>query len=85
MPLDSPFSPDAIARSVHATLDGAIAAIPDGHTHAILIDGSYQQADGPAGRVMFVQKAPDGWDVAFSAGYDRPHGIGAQVALMDSW
>ncbi len=78
-------APGAVAKSIHATLDQAIAAIPDGHTHAFFVDGTYSAPDGPEGRVVFVQKAPDGWNIEADIGYDKPHGIGAGVRLMDSW
>lgn len=77
--------PAAIASAVHATLDAAFAAIPDGDTHAVLLDGTYSKADGPGGRVVFALRQPNGWQMADYLGYDKPHGVTAGVDLVRSW
>lgn len=79
------FSPDAIAKSVHATLDAAYAAIPDGKAHAIIFDGTASTEDGPAIRALYVQRAPDGWNVVLEGGYSGPGGVSGQVAVAKAW
>lgn len=77
--------PSAIASGVHTTLDDAFRAIPAGDTHAIILDGTYAKEDGPAGRVLFVQRVEHGWNVAIGAGYDKPHGASATAEVLRSW
>jgi len=45
---DNPFSPGALQHAVHATLEDAYAAIPEGHTKAFIADGDYTREDGSA-------------------------------------
>ena len=85
LPLN-PFDPAATLKQVYATMGEAFAAIPDGHTHAILIDGTWSQHGGPPGAlVSFVQKAPAGWNVVIDGGWDGDHGAQAGVQLAKSW
>ena len=81
----NPFSPASFTKALHASMDGALATIPGGHTHALLFDGTYDHTDGPAIRAVYMQKAPDGWNMVMAAGYDGPHGVNGQVELSKSW
>jgi hypothetical protein len=77
--------PAVIAKSVHASLDAALAAIPVGHTHALLFDGRYADDTGPVVQAVYVEKAPHGWQIALSGGYSGTHGVLGQVEIAKSW
>lgn len=79
------FSPGSLAKSVHDTLDQAQAAIPVGHHHAVLFDGTVSRADGPAIRGMYIQRTDGGWQIALEGAYDGPHGVAGKVAVAKSW
>lgn len=79
------FSPKNTANAIHATLGEAFAAIPEGRSHAVIFDGTYTEADGPEGRVLYVQRAADGWDVILGGGYTVPTGVSGRVAVAKSW
>lgn len=81
----NPFDPSATEAAIFKTLDDATAAIPDGHTHAVLLDATDTAADGPAGTVVFVEKLPSGWNVVAQGGYSEAHGFGGSVLLGKSW
>lgn len=78
-------STDALVKGLHATLDAAYAAIPDGKAHAIIFDGTASTEDGPAIRALYVQRAPDGWNVVLEGGYSGPGGVSGQVAVAKAW
>jgi hypothetical protein len=79
------FSPQNTFKAVHATLNEAFAAIPEGRNHAVIVDASASQADGAAASVMFVQRAPDGWNIVLRGAYDKDHGLSSGFATMKSW
>jgi hypothetical protein len=81
----NPFDPAATAAAIFKTVGEAQAAIPDGHTHAILINGTYAEQGGASAMVEFIQKAPNGWNIVADGFYDQPHGAGAGVQLAKSW
>lgn len=83
MPTFNPFDPTAIDAKLFTSVKAALAAIPDGHTHALILDGTW--SDGPAAWVSFLQKAQDGWNVVLNGGYDGPHGAQGSVQLAKSW
>lgn len=84
-PNGNPFAPEVLAKSLHDTLDGALASIPEGHNHAVLFDGTVD-ATGVAVKALFVQRAPDGWNVVLEGGYDGPRGgLAGSVAVAKSW
>jgi hypothetical protein len=51
-PIGPLFSPDATVKAVHDSLDAALAAIPDGHSHAVLFDGTITGA--PTVRAVYL-------------------------------
>jgi hypothetical protein len=79
------FSPAATFKAVHATLNDAFAAIPVGRNHAVLVDATASQADGVAARVLYVQRAPKGWNIVLQVGYDAEHGLSSGVGTFKSW
>jgi hypothetical protein len=79
------FSPSATAKAVHATLDEALTAIPEGKSHAVIFDGTYDTASGGAVRALFVQRAPDGWNIVLAGDYSGPGGVSGQVAVAKAW
>lgn len=81
----NPFDPAATATAIYKSIADAQAAIPEGHTHAILIDGSAGQLDDPMVYASFIQKAPDGWNLVLDGGYDSPHGAFGGVMVAKSW
>lgn len=78
------FSPSSLAKAVHATLDEALASIPDGDSKALIIEGSVDDA-GPTVRAMWVQRAPHGWNVVLEGAYGGDDGPSAGVAIARSW
>lgn len=80
---DSPFGPDAIAKSVHATLDAAFSAIPADRKHAVIIDAT--TVDGGSARAMFVQRVDHGWNIVLEGDVDRAHGVSGAVTVAKSW
>lgn len=89
MPTDpvpaSPFSPTALNKAVHDTLDQALAALPAGKNNAVLIDATYSTTDGPRAKALFVHRVKDNWTVALEGAYDGPHGVQGKVATAITW
>lgn len=81
----NPFDPSATDTHLFATIRDALSAIPDGHTHALILDGTWSEGDGATALLSFMQKAPDGWNVVLNGGYDGPHGAQGSVQLAKSW
>jgi hypothetical protein len=82
--MSNPFSPAHTAKAVHATLEEAYAAIPPGHTKALIISASRSGIDGAGIRGMYVERAADAsWGLVFEAGYNGSEGVhgGFKVAL----
>lgn len=79
------FSPAALQKAVHASLDEAVAAIPTGHSRALVIDGTWTLADGPGVRAVFVQRTSDGWTVLAEGAYNGSDGPSAGVKVAKSW
>lgn len=77
------FGPDAIAKSVHATLDAAFSAIPADRKHAVIIDAT--TVDGGTVRAMFVQRKDDGWNLEMSIDVSKDHGVSGAVTVAKSW
>jgi hypothetical protein len=79
--MSHPFSPDVLTRAVHDNLEAACAALPEGKSHALLLDASTDTGF----RVMFVQRVGDGWNVTGHVawdGHDRP---AAGVSVLKAW
>lgn len=81
----NPFSPAATAKAIHATLDEALTAIPEGKSHAVIFDGTYDKAAGGTVHALFVQRAPDGWNIVLAGKYDGPGGVSGHVAVAKAW
>lgn len=80
----NPFDPTATARSVHATLDEALAAIPPGHDGAFMLQGT--EVDGqPALQALIATRIGANWSVAAGATWAGGTHYSAEVALMGSW
>jgi hypothetical protein len=85
MPDPTPiFTPAALSKSVHDTLDQAMVAIPPGQDGAILIDGTVTSAGRPAAHVLIATRIGDHWQLAAGAGWDG-HAVEGKVAMMGSW
>ena len=78
------FSPSSLAKSVHSTLSEALNAIPTGDSKALLIQGQFDGVN-PVVRAMWVQRAPDGWNVVLEGAYSGDDGPSAGVAIARSW
>lgn len=83
--LDSPFSLANTAKAIHATLDDAFAAIPDGKRHVVLFDATHTQEEGFGARVVYAERTTSGWGIVGQLAYDKPHGIAGKVATAKSW
>lgn len=79
------FSPAALQKAVHASLDEAVAAIRPGHTKAVLIDGTYSAADGAGLRALYIQRTKKGWDVLLEGAYNGADGLSGGVKVAKSW
>jgi len=78
------FAPSSLAKHVHATLADALDSIPNGDSKALIIHGSVDDA-GPTVRAMWVQRAPQGWNVVLEGAYSGDDGPSAGVAIARSW
>ncbi len=78
-----PFSPESLAKSLHATLEDAFKAIPPEHSHAFLFDAV--TAPGFGVQAIYVQRAPKGWNIELAGAVDKKHGVSGRVALAKSW
>jgi hypothetical protein len=76
---DSPFSLASTAKSVHATLDEALLAIPDGKRSAVLIDATNERV-----QMLLAIRAGAHWQIAGGAVYDGDHVTG-HVTVAGSW
>lgn len=79
------FSPEAIAKSVHATLDEAFAAIPEGRSHALIVDGEYYGGRGVRARALYVQRVGKGWNIALEGDWNGNNLPDGKVSLLKSW
>lgn len=77
------FTPDGLRQSVHDTLDAALAAIPDGKSGALLVDGTLTHG-GAAARVVLAQRVGKTWAVSIGGDWDGHH-VGGKVAIAGSW
>lgn len=77
-------SPSAIAQATHADVDSALAAIPAGHTGALLIDGTVINGTHPVAQALIVQKIGGNWVAMASGIWDGHHTVG-KVAIGASW
>lgn len=75
------FSPGALRKAIHDSIEQAEAAIPDGHTQAILLDATYTVEGGAGVRALYVRKVEDGWTIAGRAEYRKSDGPRAGVAV----
>lgn len=78
------FSPEALAKRVHATLDEATAAIPEGRHHAVILDATVQDGQ-PEVRALYVQRTAGGWDVSLEGAWSGRGHVSGKVALLKSW
>ncbi len=83
--MTGPFDPTALAKAVHATLDEAFATIPEGRSHVLMVDGTWQDRDGASVRMLYAQRIGDGWNIVLQSSIDQPHGLGARCATLKSW
>lgn len=81
--MPSPFSPEVIAKSVHDSLAQAYAALPEGKSHALIVDATTE--GGGNVRALYVQRVGDGWNVALEGVWNgREHAAG-KVSLLKAW
>ena len=73
------FSPAQLAKSVHATLDEATAAIPPSRKSAVLIDATQERV-----RLLLAIKAGDNWTIAGGGDYDGKH-VQGKISVAGSW
>jgi len=78
------FAPSSLAKAVHATLDEALATIPDGDSKALVIRGWVDES-GPVVSAMWVQRAQHGWNVLLEGAYGGHDGPDVGVAIARSW
>jgi len=74
------FSPAALRKSVHDSLDKAQLAIPPGKHGAVLVDAT---TDGGA-QVLLVHRIGDAWTVMGQADYTGHH-VAGKVSIAGSW
>lgn len=75
------FSPAALKKTVHDTLEAAYAAIPPGKSHALLVDASTDSGV----RAVYVQRVGDGWNVALAGRWNGTDAPAAGVAVLKAW
>lgn len=79
--MSGPFDPTALAKAVHESLETAQTFIPDGHTKALLLHGTYSSADGPRVQAVYVQRVGESWRIMAEGGYSGDDGPSAGVAV----
>jgi hypothetical protein len=83
--MSGPFDVTSTAKAVHATLDEAFATIPADRSHVLMVDGTWQNRDGAAVRLLYAQRVGHGWNVVLQSSLDNEHGVSGQVATIKSW
>jgi hypothetical protein len=73
------FTAANLAKSIHASLDDATAAIPAGKKSAVLIDATNERV-----RMLLALKAGDNWTIAGEMAYDGDRVLG-KVSVAGSW
>ena len=73
------FSLANTAKSVHASIDEALLAIPKGKRSAVLIDATNERV-----QMLLAIRAGDNWQIAGGAVYDGAH-VAGRVSLAGSW
>ncbi len=79
--MSGPFDPTALAKAVHATLDEAQTTIPDGHSKALLLHGTYSPTAGPYVQAIYVARVGENWHILAEAAYKGTDGPSAGVAV----
>lgn len=74
------FSPEALAKSVHATLDDAFQAIPDGKRAALLMT-----ADTHSASALVAARINDHWQLAAGGTWEKDAKPIGKVALVGYW
>jgi len=73
------FSPAALRKSVHDSLDDAMLAVPPGKHGAVLVDATSDRV-----RALLVTRIGKDWSVMGAADYDGHH-VDGKVAIAGSW
>lgn len=77
------FSPATLAKAVHDTFDAAQAAIPEGHTKAVIFNVAGTKANGiDASATILVRDAEGNWGVVGGGGYDTKSGAYGQFQVF---
>lgn len=77
--------PTSFEDSIHTSVAQAVAAIPEGKSNALIIDGTYDQTDGPNFQIVYLKKVNDNFEIATSGSYSGSKGIAGQVQGVISW
>lgn len=83
--MTGPFDIASTAKAIHASIDDAFAAIPEGRTHVLFFDATLAEDDSSGARVVYAQKTASGWGIVLQGAYDQPHGISGHIATAKSW
>ena len=75
------FSPAKLQKAVHESLEQAQAAIPDGHSQAVLLKATYSTDDGPGVQAVYIKRAGKGWNVLLETSYNGHDGPSAGAAV----
>ena len=81
----APVDPLAGTGAKFVSLQAAIDAIPQAHTHAILFDGVVSKQTGGDIKITYLEKLGGGWSLAGIADYSGAHGALGEVELGKSW
>lgn len=81
--MPSIFSPEALRQSVHDTLEQSLAAVPEGKTGAIIIDGTKTAAGGEV-QLLVVRKFGDHVAIVGGGTWDGAH-VEGKFALAAAW
>jgi hypothetical protein len=77
---DSPFSYANTAQSVHASLDEAFKAIPDGKRGALLMT-----ANTHGGSAMLAARINGTWQIAAGGTWSQSEKPQGQIAVLGTW
>lgn len=75
------FTPDALKHAVHDNLEAAYAALPEGKSHAVLLDASTDKGL----RALYVQRVGDGWNIALQGEWNGKERPAAGISVLKAW
>lgn len=80
---DSPFSPQALSKAVHDSLEQAYAAIPEGKNNVLIVDATLGGEKGA--RALYARRVGAGWNIALEGEWKGGDHVVGKVAAIKAW